>query len=242
MNNGSNNVKSAETTGICTADATKNADHDLRLKLYADTRADLLKRQLSNSENADRAILSVSTAALGFSLAFLKDIVPLSEACYPTLPYWSWGLFSLAIMVTLGSFFTSQKAIDEQLELAQRYYLDRDDSAASIRPKQAKVTDILNKTGAILLALGLVVTCTFVGINLWKGKAMSNKKPINEGASVPLMQRIPQGGDLLQKGATIPSMQTIPVNPQNGAPVPELQKVPVAPTPAPMTSDGFKGK
>ena len=42
-----------------------DADQELRLKLYADARADLLKRQLSNSENADRAILSVSTAALG---------------------------------------------------------------------------------------------------------------------------------------------------------------------------------
>ena len=71
---------------------------------------------------------------------------------------------------------------------------------------------------------------------------MSNKKPINEGASVPLMQRIPQGGDLLQKGATIPLMQTIPTNPQGGAPVPSLQQVPVAPTPAPTPSEGSKGK
>ena len=126
-------------------------------------------------------------------------------------------------MVTLGSFFTSQKAIDEQLELAHKYYVERDDSAASIRPTQAKVTDFLNKSGAILLALGLIVTCTFVGINLWKGKAMSNKKPINEGASVPLMQ-------------------TIPTNPQGGAPVPSLQQVPVAPTPAPTPSEGTKGK
>lgn len=65
--------------------ARKNmdADQERHLKLYADARADLLKRQLSNSENADRAILSVSTAALGFSLAFLKDIVPLSAFSRP---------------------------------------------------------------------------------------------------------------------------------------------------------------
>lgn len=223
-------------------EVNKDNDQELRLKLYAEARADLLKRQLSNSENADRAILSVSTAALGFSLAFLKDIVPLSEACFPFMPYLSWGLFTLAIMVTLASFFTSQKAIDAQLELAHRYYVDRDDSAASIRPKQAEVTDLLNKSGAILLALGLVITCVFVGINLWKGKTMCNKKPINEGASVPLMQRVPQGGTVLQKGATIPSLQTIPTNPQGGAPVPSLQQVPVAPAPAPTPTEGSKGK
>jgi hypothetical protein len=104
------------------------------------------------------------------------------------------------------------------------------------------VTDLLNKSGAILLALGLVITCVFVGINLWKGKTMSNKKPINEGASVPLMQRVPQGGTVLQKGATIPSLQTIPTNPQGGAPVPSLQQVPVAPAPAPTPTEGSKGK
>jgi hypothetical protein len=219
-----------------------DADQELRLKLYADARSDLLKRQLSNSENADRAILSVSTAALGFSLAFLKDIVPLSEACFAFMPYLSWGLFTLAIMVTLASFFTSQKAIDEQLELAHRYYVERDDYAVSIKPKQARVTDILNRSGAILLALGLVITCVFVGINLLKGKAMSNKKQINEGASVPLMQRIPQGGAMLQKGASIPSLQAVPTNPQGGAPVPSLQHVPVAPASAPTPTEGSKGK
>ena len=101
-------------------DAAKG-EQELRLKLYAEARADLLKRQLSNSENADRAILSVSTAALGFSLAFLKDIVPLQEAVFPNLPYLSWALFTLSIVLTLLSFFSSQKAIDEQLVLAHRY-------------------------------------------------------------------------------------------------------------------------
>ena len=64
-------------------DQAQSNEHELRLKLYGETRADLLKRQLSNSENADRAILSVSTAALGFSLAFLKDIVSLQDAIFP---------------------------------------------------------------------------------------------------------------------------------------------------------------
>lgn len=210
-------------------------DQDIRLKLYADARSDLLKRQLSNSENADRAILSVSTAALGFSLAFLNDIVSLQGAMLFYLPYVSWALFVLAIVVTLSSFFTSQKAIDAQLDIAHKYYIDRDDTAAKQRSKYAKATDILNKFGAVLLVAGLVVTCMFVGINLWKGKPMSDKK-INEGASVPFLQRIPQGGELLQKGASIPTLQTVPTNPQSGAPVPSLQKVPSTPTPAPAAS------
>ncbi len=215
-------------------------EQELRLKLYAEARADLLKRQLSNSENADRAILSVSTAALGFSLAFLKDIVPLHEAIFPYLPYLSWAFFALSIVLTLLSFFSSQKAIDEQLLLAHRYYIDRDEEAITFRPIAAKLTDILNKAGAISLVMGLLVTCTFVSANLLKGKIMSEKNQINEGVSVPLMQRIPQGGTLEQKGAPIPTLQTVPTNPQGGAPVPSLQKVPVAPAPTPAEST--KGK
>lgn len=215
-------------------------DQELRLKLYADTRSDLLKRQLSNSENADRAILSVSTAALGFSLAFLKDIVSLQEALFPYLPYLSWAFFALSIVVTLLSFFSSQKAIDEQLELAHRYYIDRDDAAAILRPRYARVTDTLNKSGAALLVLGLLVTCVFVGVNLWKGKTVSDKKLINEGASLPSMQRVPQGSEWVQKGAPIPTLQTVPTNPQSGAPVPSLQKVPTPPAPTP--AENSKGK
>ena len=59
-------------------------------KLLAETRADLLKRQLSNSENYDKAVISLSTAFLGLSLAFLKDLVPIQRAEWLWLLYGSW--------------------------------------------------------------------------------------------------------------------------------------------------------
>ena len=206
--------------------------YELRQKLYAEARTDLLKRQLSNSENADRAILSVSTAALGFSLAFLKDIIRLNEAEYGFLLYLSWAFFVFSVVLTLISFFTSQKAIDEHLDIANKYYIDGDDGALEIRPKCATITEALNKTGAILLVLGLLCTCVFVGVNLSRGKNMAEYKQINEGATVPSIQRVPQSGGLEHKGAPIPALQTIPTNPQSGAQVPSLQRVPSPPNPA----------
>ena len=224
------------------ADEIPDSDQELRLKIYAEARADLLKRQLSNSENADRAILSVSTAALGFSLAFLKDIVSLQDAALGFLPYLSWALFVLSIVVTLASFFTSQKAIDDQLQLAHRYYLEHDEASASVRPSFAVLTDRLNKAGAILLVAGLFATCTFVGVNFWKGKDVIDKKQINEGASVPTMQKVPQTGSTEQRGASIPTLQTVPVKPQGGAPVPGLQKVPAPPVQPPAATENAKNK
>ena len=224
------------------ADEIQDSEQELRLKLYAEARADLLKRQLSNSENADRAILSVATAALGFSLAFLKDIVPLQDAAFGFLPYFSWALFVLSIVVTLLSFFTSQKAIDDQLQLAQRYYIERDEAAAQVRTTFAVLTDRLNKAGAVLLVAGLFATCMFVGVNFGKGKDVTEKKQINEGASVPTMQKVPQSVGTEQRGASIPAMQTVPAKPQGGAPVPGLQKVPAPPVQPPAASENSKNK
>lgn len=205
-------------------------EYELRLKLYAEARADLLKRQLSNSENADRAILSVSTAALGFSLAFLKDIIRLNDAEYSFLLYLSWALFVFSVIVTLLSFFTSQKAIDEQLEIAHKYYIESDSDAIQARPKCAKITEMLNKVGAILLVLGLLCTCIFVGFNLSKGKTMTTKGFANDGAIIPSMQKTPQGGNAVTKGATIPALQSVPANPNGGATIPTLQKTPSPPS------------
>lgn len=214
--------------------ALADCDPEIRLKLYSETRADLLKRQLSNSENADRAILTVSTAALGFSLAFLKDVVPIETASYGFLLYSSWVLFVVAIITTLISFYTSQKAIDAQLEFARLYYIEDDKSALESKSKFTTITDILNSTGSVVFVCGLVMACTFVGINLEKEQLMSEKN------STTGVTRNPQG-QIVQKGATIPLMQAVPVKPQGGAPVPGLQQVPTPPTTKP-SSGSSSGK
>lgn len=95
-----------------------------RQKLYDSHRQELLKRQLSNSENLDRAILMLSSAGLGASLIFVRDLVPLSQATRTLLVYLSWLFFGCAILSTLVSFFVSQKGIKEQLKMIEQYYLE----------------------------------------------------------------------------------------------------------------------
>lgn len=213
-------------------------DNNARLELYGKTRNDLLKRQLSNSENADRAVLTVSTAALGFSLAFLKDIVPLATASQPWLLYLSWLCFVLAIIITFASFFTSQKAIDDQLTLAERYYLHHDDDAYAEKSTYVTITDRLNLSGSVVFVVGIVMTCAFAAINLGRETSMSDRKIAIDGATIPNLQRTPSGS--LQKGAPIPNMQ--PVAPQSGAPIPTMQKTPTPVTPPAATGGKADGK
>lgn len=219
-----------------------NSPDDLRLgaekrRLLAETRADLLKRQLSNSENYDKAVLSLSTAFLGFSLAFLKDLVPVQRAEYLILLYGSWIALAAAVLATIISFWVSQRALDIQLKKAEDYYL-RDDQAALTKSGTAKATEWVNAASGVLFILGLSLTTAFVILNFQKGLPMSNDKkgeqvPLREGATVAKMQEVP-----IKRGANIPNLQQVqqPQRPQ------QQQGQPAQGTPAtPPTNTGQSG-
>lgn len=137
-----------------------------RNKLYTQCREDLLKRQLSNSENFDRSILSLSTGGLGFSLIFIKDIVPLSGSKYILLLKLSWFLFSLVIISTISSFIVSQIGIDCQLNYARRYYLEYKDEFLAKTNWPAKITVFLNYFSGIIFVLAILFTIIFVLLNI----------------------------------------------------------------------------
>lgn len=187
-----------------------------RQELYAETRKDLLTRQLSNSEKFDGAILTLSTAALGFSLAFIKDVVLLSEAQEIWTLKASWWIFGVTIVSTLFSFITSQHGIKKQLDYAEKYYLKFEGKYLTKKNVPAIITDYLNYASALLFILALSLTIFFVSNNLGGKNIMAGDegKPvqIQEGAPIPKMQS-------LEKGAPIPSMQAVPTDQPAPGPV-----------------------
>lgn len=208
-----------------------NAEQDLtaeRQRLLAETRADLLKRQLSNAENYDKAILSLSTAFLGFSFAFMKDLVPAHQAEWLGLLYGSWVLLTGAVLTTIVTFLVSQKAIDQQLKRAEAYYL-HGDQTASTKSRIARATDWLNIASGVLFILGVSLTTTFVLANFERGSKMSADKKgdrvqVRQAAPIPMMQEAP-----LKKGAPIPDLQQVPQNPSPQS-EPPAQSTPAAPS------------
>ena len=179
-------------------------------KLLAETRADLLKRQLSNAENYDKAILSLSTVFLGLSFAFLKDFVTTDQAEWLGLLYGSWVVLTAAVLTTILSFRVSQRAIDEQLKRAEDYYLHGKQDTLS-KSLAARFTDWLNDASGILFVLGVSLTTAFVLINIERSTNMSNER---KGNQVPL-----------KEGAPIPNLQVAPLE-NRGAPIPNLQQIP----------------
>lgn len=218
-------------------------DQPERQRLYEKTREDLLKRQLSNAENFDKAILSVSTAALGFSLAFLKDFVALEEARYAWLLYTSWGAFALAIVATIASYLVSQWGVTEQLEKAEGYYLRGDESCLK-RGFYAQLTDRINGAAGALFIVGVVVTTLFVSLNVKGGSKMAKDTKgvavgdIQGGAAIPTLQKMSGSETTLAKGAPIPNMQRVGAEEPLGAPIPGLQPMPQAQSQAQQQPSG----
>ena len=180
-----------------------------------------MARQLSNAENFDRAILTYSTAGLGLSLAFLKDFLPITEAGYAWLLYGSWGMFTLAITITICSYISSQRGITRQLVLGERYYMRRDEAAVTEKNLFVAMTDWLNNVSGLCFIAAIIFTTAFVSINLERASTMAEQKRVftQDGAPVPTLQKFEQTGNL-QRGAPIPALQQIPQQqaPQQQAP------------------------
>ena len=92
---------------------------------------------LSNSQMLDKALLSLSSAGLGVSLAFIKNVVSLDEATNLYFLHWSWGAFVGTIIFTLVSFITSQYGLEKQSEQTLDELADLDDESILILPEGA---------------------------------------------------------------------------------------------------------
>ncbi|MDE0313941.1 MAG: hypothetical protein OXM61_03485 [Candidatus Poribacteria bacterium] len=143
-----------------------------RNRLHDSLRDELFKRQLSNSENLDRAILMLSSAGLGLSLVFVKDLVPLAKA--DCILYFSWFLFGFAILSTLVSFFVSQQGIKKQLEMNRQYYLEGKKEVLNQKNRWASTTEYLSYVSASTYAIAAFFLVLFIALNLNKINIMED--------------------------------------------------------------------
>jgi len=144
----------------------EEGDRESRERIYAETRDDLLKRNLSNCENMDKAVLTLSSALLGLSLGFTKDVVSLENASFVWLLVSSWALFAAAIISTLMSFLSSQWGIRRQLVLAHEYYLEEKEEAFDAPNFWARATEFINVCSAALFVAAVIATVVFISLNL----------------------------------------------------------------------------
>ena len=126
-------------------------DNDENQKLYNEYYKDINSRILSNIENYDKAILSLSVTMLGLSIAFIKNIVSLENVKELIILECSWLFLVLAVISTIISFISGNKANEKHLDFAEDYYLNDNDKAFSKKSKWTTFTEYLNMGSGFFL-------------------------------------------------------------------------------------------
>jgi hypothetical protein len=119
----------------------------------------------------DKAILTLSAGALGLSLVFIKDVVPLATAIRLGLLFWSWALFGASILLTIVSFILSHQAFEHQKKMAYKYYIEENEEAIHER-SWALATRYVTYFAGGSFAAGLVLTLVFAIQNVRHASAI----------------------------------------------------------------------
>lgn len=143
-----------------------HADHEQNRRLYESESLKFQDGAYAASQEFDRAILTLSAGALGLSLAFIKDIVPLNKAIHLLLLFGSWVFFVASILLMLVSFVASQKAFRHSKKVAHEYYIKQNDEILDQRNVPALVTRYLTYASGVCFFVALIMTLAFTMVNV----------------------------------------------------------------------------
>ncbi|MCB1663768.1 MAG: hypothetical protein KDI20_14290 [Pseudomonadales bacterium] len=138
------------------------SDHELYRQYYEV----IIARQLSNNEGFDKAILSLSSAGLALSLTFFRFVVPIDKAVSIHTLEISWYLFLAALISTILSFLTSQKALALELMFAEKYYLENDQNYEKKNNPASILTELLHRFSAFFFIGATISIVVFVTKNV----------------------------------------------------------------------------
>jgi hypothetical protein len=122
----------------------------------------------SGSKSFEQSLLAVSSGALGASLAFIKDIVPLKQAIWMRLLYGSWISFALCIAVTIFAAPLTIAAQGKHIDYLYKYYIEQKEDYFDRRSGYSRVLSIAIWIAAVLFLVGLASTVVFCIRNIMK--------------------------------------------------------------------------
>lgn len=192
-------------------------------QMFQRLQEDIWKRQLSNCQERDRAVLTMATAMLGISVTFIDKVVNVVDASHIWILVTAWAGFISAIVTTLWSFHASQIGLERQLELGRRYYIDEDESAISESNNKRGnwekfLTDRLNLISSVSFVIAVVLLVVFIAVNIMQRRGSMNRQNNSEsrGAGVPNL--VPKPAGHTNFGASIPAIQPVASHPQSTPP------------------------
>lgn len=134
-------------------------------KVYLEERAKLIQAQAEETHKFDKTILTLASGAFGFSLAFIKEIVPaIKQGTFAWLLA-AWAGFGASLLSTLISFLVSQSACRKQIEILEKVIFDGKKREGE-KNRAAKWTFGLNIGSITAFILGVILLVVFVSLNL----------------------------------------------------------------------------
>jgi len=120
----------------------------------------------SSTDDFDKNLLAVSSAALGLSVGFIKDIVHFPTAVWHPVLYVSWVCLAACIVITIFSFRLSVAALKKHLEYLHEYYEKKNDEYLTKKSTAEKVLDWSTWVAAVCFLAGIICTVVFCIRNL----------------------------------------------------------------------------
>lgn len=234
-------VDESSTTGESSATTSETQEpFDPKYQFYFQYHMHLSEQRYDSQNQLDKAILTLSSASLGASVAFVKTFSDFGFLAGLPLVFFAWLAFTIAIVCTVESFqvsiddFTNMIANcykhiypegmeDSQSEgsLKQAVPEEQTDNeqrkAGSERKRISVSTASLNKSARYSFYIGLLLFMIFAGINFTKGSVHMTDKKTTVTFDKPSPKTKPNDSPFGKTAAAPP-------------------RPPVAPTPKPATT------
>jgi len=152
-----------KSKGMMMCEENRGCNDDYRI--YIEERAKLIQSQAEETHKFDKAILTLAAGAFGFSLAFIKEIVPEVKVGTFVWLLAAWTNYGVSLLSTLISFLVSQSACRKQVEILEKVIFDGK-KRESEKNRTAKWTFGLNIVSIAAFILGVILLVVFVSMNV----------------------------------------------------------------------------
>lgn len=208
---------------------TSTDQQDLRQRYFDRTYEAVQKAKLSNDESYDRAILTLSSAALGVSIHFALSTT--DRRC-SFLLFAGWILLGAAAALVMAAYKLGNWALDLTLDIADQHYNKNNPTAPEQNNSWEAQHQACTFAGGLCLLAGMCLLAIFFGINLpeTKGKKMGEGNSSGDAQPQQPAAAVPGGRDeKVTAAASSPKVMRVPATEERAASSPRVVQLPTQP-------------
>lgn len=138
----------------------------------AEYRRWLVAAEQKSQEDFDKTVLTLSGGALGISFVFLKDVIGPQPIVLSSFLLAAWLTWAFSTFSVLTSFYLSHLALRSAIGQVDDGTIHKQTPGGVF----ARLTAILNATGAVLFLVGVCCITVFAGANLSTKGATNDRK------------------------------------------------------------------